>query len=464
MRGMRGIFLFAAAAVLVLNLCACGAKDEKDVKKEAGKKAEEQKAERRREFLKHSFAGALTEKCMYEATEEGEILQKDLQGKELDRHKVPLERGWRVIVEAATRNWLLYSIDILDDGGRDILYRCPIKQTKAGETVLWEQAEKLARVRWATDGSGSCLWLQEPYLVYHNFDQLVRLNLETGEKKTLDFQEEIWCEPSIIGNAEEGYLYLHADGLKEGPREDRDEGEHDSLYRIDIEQWKAEKVYSNEDGNYRFACHTMSGKNVLLTIGAADYVDQYHYFERMEYYDTAQKKALGTLSRKEIGKFLDQKKLFGVKQDSRDLWITMAFGHRGRIYFACRMCYDAEEERDRTKPDDVRDVLLSCPEGDLSALSYEEDISEWWYGNTEKQMAENESSNAHVIHLGGFVAAFENELYVSYRDPKKHGEHLMLYDLDTGKMREVGRKELAYQVMYSSMETEYWEPGEYSYH
>lgn len=63
MRGMRGIFLFAAAAALVLNLCACGAKDEEDVKEEAGKKAEEQKAERRREFLKHSFTIWIRGRC-----------------------------------------------------------------------------------------------------------------------------------------------------------------------------------------------------------------------------------------------------------------------------------------------------------------------------------------------------------------------------------------------------------------
>ena len=32
----------------------------------------------------------------------------------------------------------------------------------------------------------------------------------------------------------------------------------------------------------------------------------------------------------------------------------------------------------------------------------------------------------------------------------------MMYDLDTKKMQEVGEKELAYQALRSSMNTEYW--------
>lgn len=457
---MRRIFLTAAMAALAMSLCACGAKEEKKIgKRDAGKIEEEQKEQRRREFLERNFGGILTEKCIYEVTEEGEILQKDLQGKELDRHKVPLKRGWRVILEGVSGKWLLYSVDELSEDGKYRLYRCPIRQRGEGETVLWEQAEELARVMWGKDTAGSCLWLKEPYLLYNNGKVLVRLNLETGEEKMLDFQEEIWCASSIIDDLEEDCLYFHVDGLN-GPWEDRDKGDHDSLYRIDVRQWSVEKVYSNQDGGSDFFCHPISGKNVLLEVCAEDDC----VFKRMEYYDTAQKKVLGTLSRKEIGDFLDRKKLFGLKQDRRVLWMTMAFGYQGRIYFACGMRYDMVEDRDGWKPDDVRDVLLSCPEEDLSALSYEEDISEWWYGNTEKQMAEGESSSAHVIHLGGFVAAFENELYVSYRDPKDHGEHLMLYDLDTKKKREIGEKELAYQMLHPIMDTEYWEPGEYSYH
>ena len=77
-------------------------------------------------------------------------------------------------------------------------------------------------------------------------------------------------------------------------------------------------------------------------------------------------------------------------------------------------------------------------------------------GEQEKEEAEDEYYDAFIHHLGGFVAIFENELYVSYRDPKDHGEHLMMYDLDTKKMQEVGEKELAYQALRSSMNTEYW--------
>lgn len=52
-----------------------------------------------------------------------------------------------------------------------------------------------------------------------------------------------------------------------------------------------------------------------------------------------------------------------------------------------------------------------------------------------------------VIYSDGIFAAFENELYFSCKGKKKEGAHIMVYDLDTKKMTEVGKEELAYQVL-----------------
>lgn len=448
---MKRIVLIAAMAALALSLCACGTKEKKKIgKKDAGKTEAEQKEQRRREFFKRNMDGVLTEKCIYEETEEGEILQKDLQGKELDRHKVPWEEvDWTL--EAGSDKRLLYSSDEGRDDGKTVLYHCPIKQTESGEAVLWEQEKKLALVEWGNDGT--VLWLEEPYLIYHDGKTLVRLDLETEEKRTLDFHENIISSENTLSySGEKGVVFFHADGLEDdyGEEEDRDEGDHDSLYRIDIGKWEAEKILSNQNGRYDIVLDKVSKETLLL-----EYWMEEKYFESVAQFDMVQKKVLGEIPKKRIEKFLDQKKIYGLK-DNRDLWVFQAYEYGGRIYLVCSLQYDTVKSSDSAVPYDLREVLLSCPKEDLSALSYEKDISEWWYENTEKEEAEDEYYDAFIHHLGGFVAIFENELYVSYRDPEDHGEHLMMYDLDTKKMQEVGEKELAYQALRSSMNTEYW--------
>lgn len=454
---MRKIILAAVMVAVTACLGACGAKDDrKETGKEVANSAERQKEDRRREFLNRNTDCVITEKSIYESTDAGEILQKDHRGKAVDRYKVEMKKDRDMVLAAASEKRLLYAVDEEDDDALLTLYHCPVEQTKSGEKVLWNQGKELARVEFDISWV-PILQLEEPYLVYYDGKALVRLNLDTEEKKTFDFEDDGNMESSLMAGSEKGCLYFHADNLPESEI-DREEGANDSLYRIDVEEWRKEKIYSNQDSGYDVTWEAPMKDDMIFPVYWTGYPD----FEKIECYDVGQKKILGRISGGDLEKFLEEKNLYGEKYKAgHNLFVDFTFEYGDRLYIVCD--YDKESRTNSTEPYVRREILLSCPKENMSNLSYEEDVSEWWYGNAEEEKVcdeFNDGRGAATHHMGGFIIAFENELYFSYRNKKDHSERLMLYDLETGKMQEVREKELAYQALHPLFDTEYSDYGE----
>lgn len=174
-----------------------------------------------------------------------------------------------------------------------------------------------------------------------------------------------------------------------------------------------------------------------------------------ECYDIARKKEVCSVSTAGIKKFLDRTGLGKKYQDDPDLFIKGAYCYADRVYVDCRLLLGDEESEEESKQgdgektlvlseDEMTQRLISFPVSDPSKLRYEKEIMDCWYDHVMKLQGDDGKNK---IYSDGIFAAFENELYFSCKGQKKGRAHIVAYDLESEKMRELGVGELAYQVL-----------------
>ncbi len=463
----RRVLAGGLVAVLALCLSACGAEGPKS-KREADSPGEksvpkdrnaEKKDQRRESFfrklrmLSDTYETCVvTEHCTYEAVEGYEqkddvILQKNLQGKELARHKLAFDDFFLL---GGSDKRLLYTRNGMNPKGKweyDI-YQIPIRQEGEGEALLVDQAEKLV----GTNDIDCQVYLQEPYLVYCDGKAVVRLDLESGDKKKLSAGKETYNVKFVDVASEDGILFLHysldGDYYNDYPLL---KGEEDTVYRIDIEKWQMEKIWVNEELHDEY--RVMSAGSDLLIEQMVESGDLELDSIKLECYDIAKKKKICSVSKTEIERFLDREGLGKKGKERPELNIEGAYCYSGRVYVDCHLLYfdeGREEESkggDGEKPlllseDDMIQRLVSFPLGEPSKLRYEKDVMDRWYDYVMKLQGDD----GNAVYSDGIFAAFENAFYFSCKE-KEGRSHIVAYDLDDGEMRELGEEELAYQVL-----------------
>lgn len=126
---------------------------------------------------------------------------------------------------------------------KEDLYVSPVRQTKEGEEIVWEEKEKVAH-----DVEVVCFL--EPYLIYIG-DTVYRYDLRSkesiplgkkGEYDAADFLVNSWLQPVV----HEGKLYF---------REYAENGQ-DTVYSLDIEKWEVRKLSIEMDD---LTCYTFAG-------------------------------------------------------------------------------------------------------------------------------------------------------------------------------------------------------------
>lgn len=401
-----GLAAGLAMTVLAACLAGCGAKGSGEDQERLPEKTMEhsvrmdEDAQRdvlkaRIEYIERDGDGVvLTEHCLYEEAKEGLVVQRNHQGKELSRHRLD-SKGAGFVLYCGSEKRIIY-----ENGVRD-LYSAPVSQTDDGETVSWEQSEKVA----AYQGECTYVCLCEPYLIYGEDDNtLVRLDLDTGERKTMEFP----LSNSTIErfSAGEEWLYLT-------------ERESGSVYRIHPKEWNYEKLYECEDPGERIELITVDGSFLFLEL-FSDY--------RIECFDMEQQKTVGKLSVAEVKQFLQAEELWKDTEKKKLISFDGVSVYHGRVYFIL----------DFWEKEAV--VFLSCQEKDLSDLQMEKEFMDW-----TEQADFDQSENSVRSGLGGYGDLY----YVHYYDSQIK-EHLVRYHLDTKQWEEVGENELiwlAYQAL-----------------
>ncbi|MDE6566969.1 MAG: hypothetical protein K2K70_04445 [Lachnospiraceae bacterium] len=423
MRGKLRIAVVVTA--LALGLAGCGVKEQQKDTAEDKSKADaviqhagNTSEERQMLTLKEDIepGAVLTEYCLYKEEDDAVIVQSDHAGNELSRVTLEDDDTFDGLLCGSDKR-IIYARERADSELLNIdrdLYSAPVLQTENGETVRWDQAEKIATYRYELGEESNVYYLQEPYLIYCADDHtMVRHNLETGDEENMELSPEHMAEFDIASL--DGYLYLEED--------DYDYEEKIGLYRIDIAKWTIEKVIELENQEEEIGQIWIEGPLLYMEIGRDE--DGF-VLDRLECFDLDQKKTVGQLSTQEIISFLEKEKLCTDVVES-DVDCDGLSVYAGKVYITLSVYGQLEEEVN----DGVRVVLLRCSENDLSNLENEQEMTEWYY--------ENKNYSAFSV-LDGYGDLY----YFDYADKDMDG-HLMRYHLDTKKMEEVGHDELIWR-------------------
>lgn len=416
----RGLAAGLVMTVLAACLAGCGAKSSGEDRERLPKKTMEHSVrmdedahrdvlKARIEYIERDGDGVvLTEHCLYEEAGEGLVVQRDHQGKELSRHRLD-SKGDGFALYCGSEKRIIY-----ENGVRN-LYSVPVSQTEGGETVFWEQSEKVA----AYQGEFTYVCLCEPYLIYGEDDNtLVRLDLDTGDRKTMEFP----LSNATIKRFSAGEEWLYLTDVGSG-----------IVYRLHPGEWKVEKLYEGRDPGEMIECITVDGSFLFLEFFSED------DYDRIECFDMEQQKTVGKLSAAEVRPLLQAEGLWKdtaiesiIRSDGSSVYrdeinfVGLSVYH-GRVYFLL----DFREKLG---------ILFSCQENDLSDLQMEEEFMDWM-----EQADFDQSENSPRGGLGGYGDLY----YVHYYDSQIK-EHLVRYHLDTKQWEEVGENELiwlAYQAV-----------------
>ncbi len=397
-----------AMTVLAACLAGCGAKGSGEDRERLPKKTMEHSVrmdeDAQRDVLKarieyierDGFGVVLTEHCLYEEAEEGLVVQRDHQGKELSRHRLD-SKGSGFTLYCGSEKRIIYV-----NGGD--LYSVPVSQTDVGETVFWEQSEKVVTYQ----GESTDVCLCEPYLIYsENDNTLVRLDLDTGDRKMMEFS----LLNSTIERFSAGEEWLYLTEWKSG-----------IVYRIHPREWEFEKLYECSDPGEGIELITVDGSFLILELFSD---------HKIECFDMEQQKTVGKLSVAEVKQFLQAEGMWKEREKKKLISFNGVSVYHGRVYFIL-------DFGETWKKEEV--VFLSCQEKDLSDLQIEKEFMDW-----TEQADFDQSENSIRSGLGGYGDLY----YVHYYDSQIK-EHLVRYHLDTKQWEEVGENELiwlAYQAL-----------------
>ncbi len=384
-------------------------------------------------YTKQPTLPYISQNYIYRVQHGGEnLLQSDLDGKTINRF--PLG-------EWEDDNLMVSDQHICYMKG-DTLCVSQIRQTDNGEEVLWKEREKIVE-----DPDPYNVALFEPYLIYVT-DTVYRYNLNTGETLPLgpekefgnvSFQDNWWLLPAVY----DGKMYMDSYSYKE---------DEEVLYQIDIEKWEARKVYTYEDEDNLPEVIGTRGDLICLNADTEARND-----ETKIVCFNAESDTKTVVTGEEISAVLEKEGLWeeDCKKKRWRLDEDASFSYGDRIYMLIHMSWFRKGtmkkwgEKGKTKV--KRSLILSCPWDNIKDVTYEKEISEWWYDRAERNTDWGEYDYFEEYSAGGILTLYNDELYVHYSDDDYH---IAAYHMGTGTWRELDEREAEYRLMYWS-----WDDG-----
>ena len=425
--------LWSAVVLTALAVClsGCGAREQ-----QKGTTVEKSRAdaiiqnarinneEQQKAFLEEHAGVVLTERCLYEYDAVDDVIvQMDYEGNELNRFPINEEENCEILLCGSDKR-LILSKYVKDD--TLTLYSVPVLQTEDGETVRWEQEEKITSCY--EEFLGPEVVLYEPFLLYkEDSNTLVRLDMETGERKNFTFP---LTDLAVYRLAYiDDYLYLVN---KKDNDVDMDSGKNSTVYRINIAEGTAEKLYECEKQDEQPYNLFVNGQFLYML------VDNGHVMDRIECFDMEQKKTVGQLSVREIECLIKEEVMTGSVEECWEFDLDGISIYAGRFYIMASTSWLKEKgvSRETAIP---RTALLSCSAKEMTDLKYEQDLTEWF---------KKQGCDKTVLGLG--IAGDEDNYYFQYElyeGEKTNISHLMRYHLDTKQIEEVDEKELIRKLL-----------------
>lgn len=434
---MKKFFLiFVVAVAMLWNVCGCGmnggaennraaVSPSTDDAKKIGE-TQEEKSDEVGEAVKQLTRPFITQNCIYRLDQmEENLIQSDLHGKEINKFKI----------EAWDENLRISDHHICYMKG-ETLYVSPIRQTENGEEIIWAEKKKIVKEPEETA-------LVEPYLIYVT-DTVYRYDLNTGETLPLGtakefgnvfFHDNWWLLPDFY----DGKMYLNQNSSS---------GE-EALYQIDVEEWKARKVLTYTGGV--LTSDVMGAKGNLVCVGINT---EAHYNELKIACFNMENKTTTIVTGEEISAVLEKEGLWEEGCKEKDWTMDSPFSYGDKIYMVLQMSWVKKgiTKKDGEKGETAveRTILLSCQWNEIKNITYEREISEWWYNRAERNTLWGEDDCFEEYTLGDILTLYNGELYMDYSDEK--GYHIVAYHMGNGTYRELDKKETEYLLMHWSWE------------
>lgn len=450
---------FIFIVMLSLNVCGCAVPQENVERKDVsvsdngGKQGEGISAQQ----LTNPF---VTKNCIYEVDwYNKELTQTDLQGNHKKICEVPEE-----VCEESWENIQISDEHICYEKDTG-LFVSPIRQTDEGEEIVWKEEDEIKIA-----GHVDVVCILEPYLIYiddtvYRYDFRTKKSESLGNKEEFDiafFYDNYWDMPVVY----EGKLYFYT------ASEDLDlkKQKQDTIYRVDIEEWKAEKLSSTVRGGL-VSSNLVGIKDSLLCVtmsGSKDDEERDTWDEFMVCFDTETNKET-VLMEKELFGLLEKEKLWDKDNGKYHKWeLEDAFQCGDRTYLVMDLWWTQNRKVDfgteKGKETEVcvqKPVLLSCPIDNIKELSYEKEISEWLYSRADYVMdtageedgadyamdTADEEDVYEEYMLAAIHTLYQGELYMSYADDKG-GSYMVAYSMQTGEYREVSKEETTYCLFH----------------
>lgn len=412
-------------ALLVAGLCAgCGMQAKKPETNDRVK-TEKEKKERKELLselaLRDGFGIYVTEHCVYkweEASKQNELVQSNWQGKE--QHRISF--GEYTSIEGISEKYVCYS----ENGQNEsILYLAPIEQTEKGEKVQLEKKEKIAT---SESEPSAYVWESNVYYIldsdrlyyYDAAKKESKCLLKAGEDDTIQFSHQDYGG-RINRFIHNGNVYLT-----------KWDDKGTALYCID--QQTAKLVFLGEVNAPMVDIHAV--KDNLVFCDMSD-LDTDNLSTSYIVYDTKEKKKKAQLDEKQIRAFLEQQ---GLWKEGASFQLAGSRDAGEQLNFVIRINWPEKvvatggpQKGKKVEMSKSRYILLRCPWQELTAFSYDKKLSQWM--------------DEHIVDTDVFVNAPTTSSMGSYyvMTPNVavwnfYGEELLLCCMDFEKKDTTGEK------------------------
>lgn len=434
------VFLVMAVAVM-WNACGCemnrGTADTvsssaDDVEETGDTQTGESESGETGESTKQLTRPFVTQNCIYRLDGlnlEPHLIQSDLHGKKINKFLLEKDNNIRV-----SDQHICYM------KGK-MLYVSPIRQTDNGEEIIWEEKEKIVK-------KPKDLAIVEPYLIYLT-DTVYRYNLNTGETLSLGTAKEFenvyffhnnwWDLPMVY----DGKIYL--DG-----KADLD-SDAEALYEIDIEEGEARKLFAYTEAVFP---NVMGIRGELICVNMN--TEAYYNDVEIACFNT-ENDSKTIVTGKEISAVLEKEGLWEEGCKEKDWEMESWFSYDDKIYMVINMSWFRKgimkKWGEKGETEVKRTLLLSCPWNDIKDVTYEKDISEWWYSRAERNILWGEDDCFEEYSMGDIMTLYNEELYMDYSD--EEGYHMVAYHMGTGTYRELHKRETEYRLMEWGLYSDY---------
>lgn len=321
-----------------------------------------------------------------------------------------------------TNEWVYYT---KDNGNAASLWRIPIKKTEKADKLKVSEKEKLISM----DDIGVYVYISDSYIIFLGREKGNKIaslfKYEINDKKytklfnmDMEYGNILYGEdyPFII----DGMLFIYDDC---------------NVYKLNPDTGESKKIYQSlsKDNELDFGLY-----DNIISGDCLYFKDDGNNLYR---YNVNADKAKCIISSDSFEKAMEKLNLCGKKSTEVHYYLNSFYIYNGKMYFVADAFWDETDNKIFGKSVLVEyeygHVLLSAPLDDIFKIQCVEDVRNFFDGNTKWDTYEEEQR--YYSHKDMDIDFLDGKIVLDISVGE--GDLFAVYNLDTGKIKEIGEKE-----------------------